>query len=65
MFVGNTVINRPFENIGNSWNNNIRVDLKGCVNGIGSGSWRNSLLAIGLSFKNVNQYILEGNIYCF
>jgi hypothetical protein len=38
MFVGSTIINRPFENNGNSWNNNIRVDLKANVNEIGSGA---------------------------
>lgn len=28
MFVGSTIINRPFENNRKSWNNNISVDLK-------------------------------------
>ena len=27
--------------------------------------WRNSILAIGLSYKSVNQYISEGKIYWF
>jgi len=28
MFVGSTLINRPFENNRKSWDNNIRADLK-------------------------------------